>query len=298
MTGSAEGTLHRNSGQVDFMKLCAGGVEAQFFACYFDKMKVLSPYQTAKNMIVFAKRELTKAESDASLATMDSDIERAKAQGKIAAFLTIEEGSALEGRVERLREFYDDGVRLLTLTWNYPNELGYPNIGYRDAEKGLTQAGREAVCEMERLGMIVDVSHLSDRGFYDVADMMKRPFIASHSNARAVTDHPRNLTDDMIRRIAQAGGVIGLNFANLFLGTSPISRITDMVRHAQYIYRVGGAEVLALGTDFDGIDPQVEIGDVSQLPRLWDALLRAGFSAKEIERMQSGNVRRVLRDCL
>lgn len=298
MERTSEGSIRQNSGQVDIAKLCAGGVGVQFFACYIDKMQVLSPYAKAKEMIAFAKCEIAEAREQIELARCTADIDTAEETDKIAAFLTIEEGGALEGDMAHLQEFYEKGVRLMTLTWNYPNELGYPNIGYRDSDKGLSPFGREVVLEMERMGMIVDVSHLSDQGFYDVAELMTRPFIASHSNARSITDHPRNLTDDMIRRIASAGGVIGLNFANLFLGNSPISRIADMVHHARHIYHVGGAEILALGTDFDGIDPAVEICDASQLPKLWDALQKAGFTAREIEQMQSLNVRRVLSDCL
>lgn len=298
MERTSEGSLWRNSGQVDIAKLRAGGVGVQFFACYFDKMQVLSPYAKAKEMIAFAKREIAEAREQIELARCTADIDTAEETGKIAAFLTIEDGGALEGDMAHLQEFCEEGVRLITLTWNYPNEIGYPNIGYRDSDKGLSPFGREVVLEMERMGMIVDVSHLSDQGFYDVAELMTRPFIASHSNARSITDHPRNLTDDMIRSIASAGGVIGLNFANLFLGNSPISLVTDMVRHVQHIYRVGGAEILALGTDFDGIDPAVEICDASKLPKLWDALHKAGFTAREIEQMQSLNVRRVLSDCL
>lgn len=298
MTGVSVGTLHTNSGQVDMTKLRAGGVGGQFFACYFDKETTTSPYRTAKEMLAFAKSAIADLESDLVLVTAEDDVKSAKRTGKIAAFLTIEEGGALEGQIMRLGEFYDEGVRLLTLTWNYPNEIGYPNIGYRDADKGLTPFGRDVIGEMQRLGMIVDVSHLSDQGFYDVAKLATRPFVASHSNARSVTDHSRNLTDDMIRRIAQSGGVIGLNFANCFLGASPISRIADMVRHVQHIYRVGGADVLALGTDFDGIDPQTEIADASQLPKLWQALSQVGFTANEIDKMRSDNVRRLLHDCL
>ncbi len=298
LDGTHMGCLMKSSGQVDIEKLQSGGVGVQFFACYFDKTDVLSPYAKAKEMIAFATREIETASDDIFLARSVSDIRVAEETGKIAAFLTIEEGGALEGDMTHLAEFYEDGVRLMTLTWNYPNEIGYPNIGYLDSDKGLSSFGREVVLEMERMGMIVDVSHLSDRGFYDVAELMTRPFIASHSNARSITDHPRNLTDDMIRRIASAGGVIGLNFANLFLGNSPISLVTDMVRHVQHIYRVGGAEVLALGTDFDGIDPAVEIQDASKLSMLWDALYKAGMRMSDIEKMQYQNARRVLVDCL
>lgn len=298
MCGASMGDLRENTGQVDLEKLVQGGVGAQFLACYFDKTKVDSPYRMAKDMLLFAKKELANCADAVVLARSAADMERAEREGKIAAFLTIEEGGALEGKTEHLAAFYEEGIRLITLTWNYPNELGYPNIGYRDADKGLTAFGREVVAEMEKLGMIVDVSHLSDQGFYDVAEMMTKPFVASHSNARSITDHPRNLTDDMIRMVAEAGGVIGLNFSNIFLGESPVSRIVDMVRHARHIYQVGGREVLALGSDFDGIDPAVEIYDASMLPLLWDGLAREGFSADDIERIRSKNVTRVLKDCL
>ncbi len=298
MCGVSVGDLRKNTGQVDLAKLAAGGVGTQFFACYFDKADVDSPYRMAKDMITFAKNELAACSDTIVLARSVADMEQAEHEGKMVAFLTIEEGGALEGKIEHLGEFYEEGVRLMTLTWNHPNEIGYPNIGYRDADKGLTMFGREVVAKMERLGMIVDVSHLSDRGFYDVAETMTKPFIASHSNARAVTDHPRNLTDDMIRMIAEAGGVIGLNFANIFLGESSVSRILDMVRHTRHIYQIGGKEVLALGSDFDGIDPAVEIRDASMLSLLWDSLARDGFSTDDIERMQTKNVTRVLKECL
>ncbi|MBR0325000.1 MAG: dipeptidase [Selenomonadales bacterium] len=298
MCGVSKGSLRENTGQVDIMKLIVGGVSTQFLACYFDKTNVDSPYQMAKDMIRFAKKEMAECADAVMLARSAADIKQAEREGKIAAFLTIEEGGALEGKSERLAEFYEDGVRLITLTWNYPNEIGYPNIGYRDADKGLTSFGREIVSEMERLGMLVDVSHLSDKGFYDVAEMMTKPFIASHSNARSITEHSRNLTDDMIRRVAEAGGVIGLNFANIFLGDSPVSRIADMVRHARHIYEIGGRDVLALGSDFDGIDPDVEIRDASMLSLLWDSMAKDGFTEDDIDRMQSKNVTRVLKDCL
>ena len=153
MCGVSKGNLRANTGQVDLGKLAQGGVGTQFLACYFDQTKVDSPYQMAKDMIRFAKKEMAECADAVMLARSAADMEQAEREGKIAAFLTIEEGGALEGKMEHLTEFYEDGVRLITLTWNYPNELGYPNIGYRDADKGLTSFGREIVSEMERLGM-------------------------------------------------------------------------------------------------------------------------------------------------
>ena len=136
----------------------------------------------------------------------------------IGALLTVEEGGVLDGSMERLEQLFEKNVRLLTLTWNKDNCIGHPN--HRDKEKnalGLTPFGFEVICRMEELGMIVDVSHLSDGGFYDVARTMKKPFVASHSNARALCGHPRNLTDDMLKLLAKHGGVAGLNFCPAFL---------------------------------------------------------------------------------
>ncbi len=297
-SGMIQGTLAVNNGQVDLAKLEKGEVGLQCFALYVDREQVASPYRYARELLDLAHRELTANAEQIALIRSAEDWTENERQGKLSALLTIEEGGVLEGRRERLDEFYQEGVRLMTLTWNYPNELGYPNHGYRYADCGLTEFGREIVSSMQAMGMLVDVSHLSDRGFYDVAEMAVRPFLASHSNARSITEHPRNLTDEMIRVLAEKGGVVGLNFANLFLGDSSISRAEDMVRHALHIRKVGGIECLAVGSDFDGIDPQVEIADASEMVKLWQALGPAGYTELEIELLRRGNVKRLLRDGL
>ena len=214
----------------------------------------------------------------------------------MSAFLTIEEGGVIKGKLENLRNFYRLGVRLMTLTWNYPNEIGYPNFDWKYQEQGLTAFGKEVVAEMNRLGMIIDVSHLSDQGFYDVASLSQQPFIASHSNSRAMTNHPRNLTDDMIRILAEKGGVIGLNFAASFLGSSETSQIEDMIRHAKQIYQVGGIEVLAIGTDFDGTAPNLDIMHAGQMKHLRDALAKNGFTASELDKIWYQNSGRLIKE--
>jgi membrane dipeptidase len=151
---------------------------------------------------------------------------------------------------------------------------------------------------MNRLGMLIDVSHLSDRGFYDVAELSKQPFVASHSNARSLTPHSRSLTDDMIKVLADHGGVIGLNFCGAFLGDSEISRVEDMVSHILHIRQVGGTEVIALGTDFDGISPELEIEDMGQIGKLIRALERAGFTDAELDKFLWQNSLRVIQDSL
>jgi len=223
----------------------------------------------------------------------------------------VEEGAVCKGEIEKLHSLYDIGVRMLTLTWNYPNELGYPNLDSNrktdsytpDTKKGLTEKGREFVAEMERLGMIVDVSHLSDGGFWDVAESTSKPFVASHSNAREVCRHVRNLSDDMIRLLADRGGCMGLNFYADFLKESleeslKPGGIEDVVRHALHITNVGGIEVLGLGSDFDGIDTNAELPGVQSMGALWDALCKAGFRESELDKIFYGNVLRVYRQVL
>ena len=157
------------------------------------------------------------------------------------------------------------------------------------------------VKEMNRLGIIIDVSHLSDAGFYDVLKYTTGPFVASHSNARAVCNHCRNLTDDMIRELAKRGGVTGINYAADFLrevpeGEKNFSYISDMVKHIKHIVEVGGIDCVGLGSDFDGIEQNLEMKDASYLPQLADALRAEGFSEEDIEKIFYKNVLRVFKE--
>lgn len=241
---------------------------------------------------------------------------------KTGILLTIEDGGVLaagasetesgslreESRkvIRSLDDMYKKGVRLITLTWNHENCIGYPNSDNADImAKGLKKTGIEVVERMNELGMIVDVSHLSDGGFYQVAELMakaKRPFVASHSNSRAVTGHPRNMTDQMIRMLAAQGGVMGLNLAPHFLDDTQrkdgSSRIADMVKHILHIRSVGGADVLAIGSDFDGIEGQLEVKRPQDFEMLWSEIAKAGVSSSELEKMWQGNGLRVLSELL
>lgn len=290
--------LRQNSFSVDIQKLLTGKVMAQFFALYIDKQAVPDTLAYCLQMVDRFHCEIEANNEFIAIAQHGKDFNKCREQGKIAAFLTIEEGGVLQGEIANLRNFYRLGVRLITLTWNYPNEIGYPNYKGVYREKGLTEFGHEVVREMNRLGMIIDVSHLSDQGFYDVTAATCKPFVASHSNARAVTGHFRNLTDDMIRVLAEKGGVMGINFAADFLGSADASRIEDIIRHIRHIYKVGGIEVLAIGSDFDGIDSVLEIENSGQLPKLADALAATGFTAAEIEKVCWQNALRVINNVL
>lgn len=215
---------------------------------------------------------------------------------KVNVMYTVEDAGSLNSNIDRIKVLYDMGVRIIGLTWNYQNCLASPNSSNMILmNSGLTPFGMDAVDYMDELGIIVDVSHISDKSFYDVAKRMKRPFIASHSNARGLTFHPRNLTDPMIKLLAEKGGVIGVNFAKNFLGNADITRIDDIVAHIKYIADVGGIDVVALGSDFDGIEDELEIKDASGMPLLAEALSKAGFSTGDVEKIFFANAFRVLR---
>ncbi len=236
------------------------------------------------------------------------EIEKNRKDGKISALLTIEEGGVCKNNPAFLRNFYRLGVRMLTLTWNYPNGLGYPNQrrdvpNVADTTNGLTPLGIEFLQEMERLGIIVDVSHLSDAGFYDVVKYAKKPFVASHSNARSVCGNVRNLTDDMLKKLADCGGVTGINFEPTFLhtpapGEKLCAGIAQVVAHIKHIAKVAGTECIGLGSDFDGITTNTELPDASYLPVLEDALFGEGFSQTQVEGIFYKNVLRVYREIL
>ena len=290
--------LAENSFSVDLKKLRQAGAIAQFFALFVDKQEYPDSLGRCQAMLAIFRRELAASSAAIGLTRNGRELRENQEKGQISAFLTIDDGGVLQGSLDILEDFYQQGVRLITLTWNYPNEIGYPHLHPEGYRLGLTSFGKELVEAMQALGMLVDVSHLSDQGFYDVVSLASRPFVASHSNCRAVTNHSRNLTDEMIHLLADKGGVMGLNFANAFLGSSAISQISDMVTHLQHMKKVGGVDVIALGTDFDGIGCEVEIANSGQLDKLFQALKINGFKESEIEKIAWKNALRVIDDTL
>jgi membrane dipeptidase len=290
--------LKNNNFSVDLEKLKKANSLAQFFAMYVDLNETKDPLQRCLEMIDKFYLELSKNQSDIHIARNCLELEKNNNEGKISAFLTIEEGGVIKGDIENLRKLYGLGVRLITLTWNYPNEIGYPSCLDDCRDSGLTKFGTEVVYEMNNLGMLIDVSHLSDKGFYDVANLSSKPFVASHSNSRSIMGHCRNLSDDMIRTLSEKGGVLGINFEKFFLSESSKSRVDDMIHHIKYIRNVGGIEVISIGTDFDGISPNLEIEDIGQINKLVDALKANKFSEDEIEKICYRNALRVIKDVL
>lgn len=280
--------LWSNNYQVDIERLLKSKYLAQFFACFIfmgePPINGVSYYDDALGVIDLFHNQINLHTDKVAFAGSYNDYITNKSENKLSAFVTIEEGGILDDKIERLEELYNKGVRAITLTWNFENCIGYPNCKYNYQNKGLKPFGIEVVEKMNELGIIVDVSHLSDGGFYDVYKYSKRPFMATHSNARALCDHSRNLTDDMIKKLAERGGITGLNFCSEFLKKdSKYAYIEDMMKHIRYLMNVGGREIVGIGTDYDGISNEVEIKDAGQMSKLAETMEKYKFTSDEIE---------------
>ena len=262
--------LRRNNLHLDLMRMKEAGYMAQCFALFtylpYTQERGVDPFEYAKALSDTMDREL---EANADLirqALSAGDIARNYREGFLSAVKTIEEGAVYKGSPE------------------------------------IVRTGQDVVQLMEELGILIDVSHLGDAGILEILDLVDphTPVIASHSNARAVAGHPRNLTDQMLRGIAEHGGVTGINFCAAFLSEdgSGVSRVEDLVRHARYIYNVAGCDSVGLGTDFDGIDDQLEVNGAGEMQKFADALSVAGFTTGEIEKIFWRNVMRVYEEVL
>jgi membrane dipeptidase len=321
-----------SGGHTDIARLRAGGVGAVFFAAYVAASHEVTHQSAhrALEMIDTVRRDIAgRYPKDFVLALSAKDIEAAHRRGKIAALIGIEGGHAIENSLRLLRDYYDLGVRYMTLTHTNTNgwadssgDQSNPAVNHHG---GLTPFGRQVVAEMNRLGMMVDVSHVADATFWDALATSRAPLIASHSSCRALTAVPRNMTDEMIAAMAQKGGVIQVNFNCGFLniatteaenalekkigtydeasfrkafesGQIPRATIAQVVDHIDHAVKVGGVDAVGLGSDFDGIPCAPEgLDDVSKFPALTRALLERGYSASDIRKIYGGNLLRVLR---
>ncbi len=298
-------SLLENDLHLDLKKMEKGDYFLQNFALFVDLGHTDEPFKTCVSMADLFYREMEKNRDRIAPVTTWKEMEENWRQGKMSALLTLEEGEVCEGNPAFLRTLYRLGARLMTLTWNYENSLAWPGKGggVPETERGLKQRGFEILEEMESLGMIVDVSHLSDAGILDVLKAAKKPFVASHSDARSLASHSRNLTDEMIRGIAEKGGVIGINYCCSFLedipeGQKPVSRIARIIDHMKHIRQVGGIGCLGLGSDYDGITGELELPTAAALPRLAEAMEEAGFTASEVEDVFYRNVLGLYRELL
>lgn len=302
-------SLRENNCMIDALKLRRGEALLQCFAAFIPTHDAAERsgitddgYTIYKKMAALLKQELKKNEDLLLPVLKAEDMDAACAAGKTGAMFTVEDmGAVLDGHAERLEEAYQDGVRLMSLTWNYINCLGYPNsTEAKIMEQGLTPFGIETIAHAEALGMALDVSHLSDGGFYDVARYAKKPFAASHSCCRALCPHPRNLTDEMLRILADKGGVVGINYYGSFLAPGEPKNVNEamIADHLERMLSVGGEDLPALGSDYDGMDSVLSWKDASGTQAIVRELEARRISPRIIEKICYKNVRRFFGDTL
>ena len=294
-------TLQKNLLCVDVQRMEQTEMLAEFFACFAEVSdgNWEAGYEKAKKLITRMEEEL-KNNRNLKLLKTGGDVDRAEKSGEKLALLTIEEGGILNGKLERLDTFYQKGIRLITLTWNYENCIGFPNsLNPRRMQKGLKPFGKQVIEKMNTKGMLVDVSHLSDGGFWDCIRWSKKPIVASHSNARALCPHPRNLSDEMLHAIGDKGGVAGLNFYPRFLRKDSPAQVSDLARHAMHMLQKAGEDAVALGTDFDGFAAdQKWFHGIEDIESVWEMMKRAGFTERQLDKIALGNIKRVLHEVL
>ena len=293
-------------GHISLAKLRRGGALLQCFAVFTPtgpEARIYrlaeSPWEFFLNSAQLFERQLERCAAELAPMKSMAELRRNMAEGKISAMLSLEDAACLEGDITRVQQLYDRGVRLVTLTWNYENSLAWPHSPEPELHaRGLKEFGFEAISEMNRLGILVDVSHLSAGGFYDVARTASKPFVASHSCARALCEHSRNLDDRQLRTLADCGGVCGVNFYSAFLRPgSEFSHNEEILRHMEYIANKAGIESVALGSDFDGISCGLELGDYSGMAHLAE-LIHDRFGGDDGDRILSGNALRVFEEVI
>ena len=284
-------------GHLDLPRMKAGGIDAAFFACYAP-----TAYQrhgaTAHALQRLDQLHLLAERANFTVARSAADLRRARADGRIAAIAGLEGAEALDANLGVLRQFYRLGVRNLGLAWNHRN-AACDGVAEARSGGGLTPFGVDVVRECNRLGMLIDISHLAPAGVRDVLAISERPIIASHSNAAALCDHPRNLTDQQLDGVAANGGVVGVTFVDAFLRT-PEERAThelsvsDVVDHIEYLLQRIGPDHVGIGSDFDGCTTPPDLANAAHYPLLTEALLARGHSKSTVRGVLGENFLRVI----
>jgi len=286
--------LYRNDKHIDIERLKNFENPVQIFALYLKDEYLKNAFKNTDRILDNFEKELEFNEKYIRKALCYNDILKNKDENKISAIMSIEGGEALEGKLENLDYFYNRGVRLMTLTWNHRNELGTGAVN--DDGIGLTSFGKDVVRRMNEKGMIVDVSHLNEAGFWDVAEISEKPFVASHSNAKAVCNHVRNLTDEQIKCISQRNGVIGINIYPPFVREDGKCTMKDVLKMTEYMLNITGENCVGIGCDFDGIGTTPkDMNDVSSLEKFFDEIEKT-FGREIYEKIAYKNFLRIFRE--
>ena len=292
MALGAGDSLRRNRHCIDLERGAALGRYAQIFALYDDVDHTPAAQMWERCCYLHRRLEKELAENcdRVVLCRTGAEIDRAICENRTAALLSIESADLLQCRIERIETVAGWGTRLMNLTWNHANAISGSNA--RESERGLSTHGRDFVRELEACGVYADVSHLSDAGFWDLVRMARRPIVASHSNARTLCPHGRNMTDDMFRAVRDSGGVVGINYYKGFVGGS--NDLDALARHIEHFLALNGEKTLCFGSDFDGCDPLTDrITGLESVPELYAFLRQRGYSESLLEDLFWNNLRRM-----
>lgn len=242
--------------------------------------------------------EIDKGGEGVRLALTAADIRDAHARGQLAVLLNIEGAEGIQGSLGLLRNYYRLGVRMMGLVWGHRNEVAEGNNEYEGSGGGLTVFGRQVVREMNRLGMLIDLAHITPRGFFDTLEISQQPVLFTHGNCHKLWAHPRNLTDEQIKALAAKGGVFGISFVNTFMNkqTATLKTVADHIDHVCQV--AGSADFVAYGSDLDGCTPPPGLEDVTKLPALTAELLSRGYSEPDLVKILGGNYLRVFEQVL
>jgi membrane dipeptidase len=295
-TGYQLGSRHTVN-HSDIPRFRDGGMDVQLLSIWINPTRYpTNPYQQALKFVAALDSQIVRNPNDLMQVRHADEIEQAQAMGKIAGILAVEGGHAIENSLVKLKDLHARGARYLTITWNNSTDWAVSARDSRSATAGLNDFGRQVIQTMDSLGMIIDVSHTGIKTIEDILAVTRHPIVATHSGARTLVNHTRNLYDDQIRKIAATGGVIGVPFYPYFLTGTSRATINDAVRHIDHIAKLVGVDYVAIGSDFDGIEvAPVDLRDVARLPLLTEALLQKGYSRAEVRKILGENFLRVFR---
>lgn len=290
-------TLH-NYNHTDIPRLQLGGVDIQFFSIWVSPTDYTNYFDQALVMRDLFYSELAANTSTIEQAiTMDQSLQ-INEQNKIAAVIGVEGGHHIEESIDKLVQLYNAGMRYLTITWNNSISWAISAADSRTTTQGLNSFGRQVIRTLDSLGVIIDVSHTGIKTIQDILQETNNPIVATHSGARSIKNHTRNLYDWQIQDIANSGGVVGIVFYPPFLTSNPPADISDVIQHVDHIVNLVGVDYVAIGSDFDGIGTNVVLGleDVSKYPDLTLALLEHGYTEQEVAKFLGGNFKRVFEE--
>ncbi len=287
-----------DAGHLDLPRMRAGGINCQIFACFPGQTRLTScPTAAALERLEVLYTLIERVPEQITLIRSASDLEKITHEGPIGAILGLEGCEALDGSISRLHTFYRLGLRNLGLAWDERN-AACDGVG-AGTSAGLTAFGRDIVTTCNDLGIVLDLSHLNPAGVAEVLALSSQPVIASHSNARGLYDHHRNLSDNQIRMIAERGGVIGVTFVGMFMADNPAEATLDHVLdHIDYMVEVAGNDHVGLGSDYDGWTLPTDLDSGEKYPRITDGLLARGYPEETICKILGENFRRVFTQIL